>query len=234
MKKILIVEDEFELAENLKDILQVLGYQVTAIISNGRDVLLDLEMGIPDLIIMDILINGNIDGIDLAYKIKDSYQIPIVFLTGYTDKVYLERISNILYEGYLLKPFTLDRLKSCLYLAFKEFEKKRKAVPKQKTLKIRDKGFLVPVPINEITHLEADGLYTKVHTLNKPYTVRDILKDVAEQLPSENFIRIHKSYIVNKDHIVGFNAKELNVGLKVVPIRRGFYKELKKMIIADE
>ncbi|MCH7400534.1 LytR/AlgR family response regulator transcription factor [Belliella kenyensis] len=233
MKKILIVEDEFELAENLKDILQVIGYEVSAIISNGRDVLLNLEIEQPDLIIMDILIIGNLDGIDLAYKIKDTYEIPIVFLTGYTDKAFLDRISNILYEGYLLKPFTLDRLRSSLYLAFKEFDKKKQSNTKHLTLKIWDKGFLVPVPTNEITHLEADGLYTKVHTLTKPYTVRDILKDVATQLPSDKFIRIHKSFIVNTDHIVGFNSKELNVGLKIIPIRRGFYKELKKIIISE-
>lgn len=70
MKKILIVEDELDLAENLEEILSVIGYKVSAIISDGDMVLDYLKRSQPDLILMDVLIDGEIDGIDLAKKSK--------------------------------------------------------------------------------------------------------------------------------------------------------------------
>ncbi|MBD8490906.1 response regulator [Echinicola sp. CAU 1574] len=229
MKKILIVEDELDLAENLEEILSVIGYKVSAIISDGDMVLDYLKRSQPDLILMDILIDGEMDGIDLAKKIKETSPIPIIFLTAYSDKMILDRISKVIYEGYLLKPFHIETLKTCLYLAFKNIETPN-FKPKQHTLKIRDKGFMVPVPVEEITFLEADGLYTKVHTLSKPYTIRDILKDVTEKLPHDSFLRIHKSFTININHIHSFNAKELTVGQHIIPMRRGFLKKLKGIL----
>jgi len=229
MKKILIVEDELDLAENLEEILSVIGYKVSAIISHSSMVLDYLNRSQPDLILMDVLIDGEMDGIDLARKIKETYQVPIIFLTAYSDKMILDRISKVIYEGYLLKPFQIETLKTCLYLTFKNLENP-KYKPKQRTLKIRDKGFMVPVPVEEITVLEADGLYTKIYTLSKPYTIRDILKDVTEKLPNETFIRIHKSFTININHIHSYNAKELMVGDQTIPMRRGFLKKLKGIL----
>ncbi|AGA80015.1 LytR/AlgR family response regulator transcription factor [Echinicola vietnamensis] len=229
MKKILIVEDELDLGENLEEILTVLGYSVAPVISDGNLVLDYLRYHQPDLILMDVLIEGDMDGIELAKRIREVYQIPIIFLTGYSDKMILDRISKVMYEGYLLKPFHIDTLKTCLYLTFKNQEvPKEKAKPK--TLKIRDKGFMVPVPVEDITVLEADGLYTKIHTLSKPYTIRDILKDVTEKLPDETFLRIHKSFTINVNHIHAYNAKELTVGGQIIPMRRGFLKKLKGIL----
>ncbi|AWW29068.1 DNA-binding response regulator [Echinicola strongylocentroti] len=229
MKKILIVEDELDLAENLEEILSVLGYNLAPVISDGNMVLDYLNYSQPDLILMDVLIDGDMDGIDLAKKIKENYQIPIIFLTGYSDKIILDRISKVIYEGYLLKPFHIETLKTCLYLTFKNQEGPKQQI-KPKTLKIRDKGFMVPVPVEDITVLEADGLYTKIHTLSKPYTIRDILKDVTEKLPDDSFLRIHKSFTININHIHAYNAKELTVGNQVIPMRRGFLKKLKGIL----
>ncbi|SNS77976.1 two component transcriptional regulator, LytTR family [Belliella buryatensis] len=227
MEKILIVEDELDLALNIKEIVENFGYKVAGIHADAQSVLSYLETSKVDLILMDIQIKGDVDGIDLCYKLKDIYNIPIVFLTAYSDQTYLDRISNVLYDGYLLKPFKADSLKSAIFLGLKS---KPYAVPQKDleklSLKIRDKGYVVPVPISDIIYLKADGLYTKVFTHAKSYTVRDILKDLQAQLPDHIFLRPHKSYLVNINHIDSYNSKELNVNQINIPIRRGFYKEL--------
>jgi DNA-binding LytR/AlgR family response regulator len=227
MEKILIVEDELDLALNIKEIVETFGYVVTGIHADAQSVLAYLKASKVDLILMDIQIKGDMDGIDLCYQIKDIYNIPIVFLTAYSDQTYLERISNVVYDGYLLKPFKADSLKSAIFLGLKS---KPYAVPQKDleklSLKIRDKGYVVPVPISDIIYLKADGLYTKVFTQAKSYTVRDILKDLQAQLPEHIFLRPHKSYLVNVNHIDSYNSKELNVNQINIPIRRGFYKEL--------
>ncbi|MFN4000356.1 LytR/AlgR family response regulator transcription factor [Algoriphagus sp.] len=227
MKKILIVEDEQELANNICEILANLNYKVAAVVDNAVSALEFLEANSVDLVLMDILIHGDLDGIDLAYKIRDSYDLPIVFSTAYSGTEYLERISSDIHEGYLLKPFTLDSLKTAVFFGLKHHEEKLAKGKKEKgSLKIMDKGYLVPVPYSEITYLKADGLYTKVYTKAKSYLIRDILKSFEEKLPSKQFLRVHKSFLVNISFINSFNAKKVNLGETSIPIRRGLYKEL--------
>lgn len=227
MKKILIVEDEAELANNISEILSNLEYKVAAIVDNAKSALEFLEGNDVDLVLMDILIHGDLDGIDLAYKIREKYNLPIVFSTAYSGTEYLERISSEIHEGYLLKPFTLDSLKTAIFFGLKRHEEKSlKEKRSHGSLKIMDKGYLVPVPFSEIVYLKADGLYTKVYTKAKSYLVRDILKSFEEKLPSDQFIRVHKSFLVNIAFIMSFNAKKINLGETSIPIRRGLYKEL--------
>lgn len=227
MKKILIVEDELELANNICEILSDLDYKVSAIVDNADSALEFLEVNEVDLVLMDILIHGQLDGIDLAYQIREKYSLPIVFSTAYSGTEYLERISSEIHEGYLLKPFTLDSLKTAIFFGLKRHEEKSKKVNKSRgSLKIMDKGYLVPVPFSEIVYLKAEGLYTRVYTKAKSYLVRDILKGFEEKLNPEQFIRVHKSYLVNIAYIESFNAKKINLGDSSVPIRRGLYKEL--------
>lgn len=228
MKKILIVEDEEELAANISEILSGLDYQVASVVDNAKDALSFLETTQVDLVLMDIMIKGDLDGIDLAYKIREIYQIPIVFSTAYSGTEYLERISSDIHEGYLLKPFTVDSLKTAVFFGLKRYEE-RKTINKQApkgSLKVMDKGYLVPIPFSEILYLKADGLYTKIYTKVKSYLVRDILKGFEEKLPEDQFFRVHKSYLINVEHVTSFNAKKINLGETPVPIRRGLYEEL--------
>ncbi|WP_192349014.1 LytTR family DNA-binding domain-containing protein [Algoriphagus sp. Y33] len=230
MQKILIVENELELAENMEDILEHLGYETVHILNNSKDVLDYLQKETPDLILMDILLDGPIDGIELTRQIRKSMEIPTVFITAYSDLDFLERVANVPNEGYILKPFSKERLRSSLFLAFRSFETKSKN-PRKSTLQIRDKGYMVSVQEDDILILKADGLYTKVFTKEKQYTIRDILKNVVSHLPDERFIRVHKSYIINISHVKSLNSKELVVESHIIPIRRGYYQELKAMII---
>lgn len=227
MKKILIVEDEEELANNISEILSNLDYKVAAIVDNAKSALEFLESNEVDLVLMDILIHGDLDGIDLAYKIREKYNLPLVFSTAYSGTEYLERISSEIHEGYLLKPFSLDSLKTAIFFGLKRHEEKSGKENRAKgSLKIMDKGYLVPVPYSEIVYLKADGLYTKVYTKAKSYLVRDILKSFEEKLPADIFLRVHKSFLVNIGFIASFNAKKVNLGETSIPIRRGLYKEL--------
>jgi len=223
----LIVEDEEELAQNIGEILSNLDYKVASIVDNAKSALEFLEHNDVDLVLMDILIHGDLDGIDLAYEIREKYELPIVFSTAYSGTEYLERISSEIHEGYLLKPFTLDSLKTAIFFGLKRYEERKGKGTKQKgSLKIMDKGYLVPVPYTEIVYLKADGLYTKVFTKAKSYLIRDILKSFEDKLPEDQFLRVHKSYLVNIAYIASFNAKKVNLGETSIPIRRGLYKEL--------
>lgn len=230
MEKILIVEDDQELALNIKDILVFIGYEVVGIFDNGVDVLEFLNHQPVDMIFMDIQIKGAIDGVELCKKIKAFKFIPVVYLTAFSDKSILDRISATDYDGYILKPFTLLELESAAYLALKNQPEKTFSNIKKNVFIVRDRGNTIPLHFDEILFFKADGLYTKIQTKTMAYVARNILKDMIQELPEDTFVRVHKSYTINYKEVTSFNAKEIHIGDYTIPLRRGFLKQIKKLI----
>lgn len=103
--KILIVEDDFIVAIDLKIHLENMGYYVLDITDNGYDALTKTRETNPDLILMDINLKGDIDGIDTAQKINTLYHVPVIYLTGYNDKNTIKRANITEPFGYIVKPF---------------------------------------------------------------------------------------------------------------------------------
>ena len=103
--KILIVEDERIISEDIKKRLQKLGYSVPSIARTGEEAIQKTKVLHPDLVLMDIVLEGEMDGIEAAAHIKSLCEIPIVYLTAYADRKTLERAKITEPYGYILKPF---------------------------------------------------------------------------------------------------------------------------------
>ncbi|HML05830.1 MAG TPA: response regulator [Methanobacterium sp.] len=101
--KILVVEDERITAEDIKDGLISLGYKVPAVVYSGEDAVKKAEEFRPDLVLMDIMLEGEMDGIEAAKEIKKHYDIPVIYLTAYSDEDTLERAKKTEPSGYVLK-----------------------------------------------------------------------------------------------------------------------------------
>lgn len=124
--KILIVEDERITAGILKNILEFLGYEVLGIASSADAFYEILQAGKPDLVLMDIYLNGDKDGIELASEIKASHQLAVIYLTAFSDTHLLERAKVTEPFGYILKPFQERELHSNIEMAlFKNKMEKR-------------------------------------------------------------------------------------------------------------
>lgn len=117
MNKILIVEDERILAVGMKRKLESAGYTVTGIASSGEEAIENARDTNPDLILMDIVLKGNMDGIEAAQRIINLYNIPIIYITAYADEEILERAMITEPYGYLIKPFNVTELKANIKMA---------------------------------------------------------------------------------------------------------------------
>ncbi|MBZ8178728.1 hybrid sensor histidine kinase/response regulator [Oscillatoria salina] len=124
--KILIVEDELLIAKSLSRKLQALGYTVVSVVSSGLAALQKTIELNPDLILMDIAIKGNYDGIETANMIRESHNIPIVYLTAYADDDTLARAEKSGSYGYILKPFKERELHATIKIALKKHEEQLK------------------------------------------------------------------------------------------------------------
>ena len=102
---ILIVEDELIAAESIARSLRKQGYTVIARINSGEKALEQIAKKCPDLILMDIHLRGDLDGVETAKRIREQYQIPIIYITAYSDSSTIERTKETNPWGYLVKPF---------------------------------------------------------------------------------------------------------------------------------
>ncbi|MHC1576481.1 MAG: response regulator [Methanosarcinaceae archaeon] len=127
--RILIVEDEAIVAMMIKKRLINMGYIVSGVASTGKDAIIKVEGTFPDLVLMDIMLKGNMDGIEAASEIRKRFSIPIVYLTAYSDEATLERAKFTEPYGYIMKPFTEHDLHTNVEIAvhkhMKEMAQKR-------------------------------------------------------------------------------------------------------------
>src|SRR4030095_4589138 len=115
--RIMVVEDEGIIAQDIKNCLEGLGYSVPEVVFTGREAIQRAEELRPDLVLMDIVLKGEIDGIETASEIRRKYNIPIVYLTAYEDDKTLRRAKLTEPLVYILKPFEERYLRSSIEMA---------------------------------------------------------------------------------------------------------------------
>ena len=124
--KILVVEDEVIVAIDIKNRLIKLGYTVTAITYSGEEAINKVAEDCPDLVLMDINLKGNIDGVEAAAQISNRFNIPIIYLTANADKITVERAKATEPLGYLLKPFKEKELHTTIEITLSKYKTEKK------------------------------------------------------------------------------------------------------------
>lgn len=145
--RILIVEDEPIAAENLAFDLKRYNYEVVEIVNSGIKAIQKVAETSPELILMDIVLEGNMDGIDTSEKIQSAYQIPIIYISSSSDRTSLKRARKTNPKGYIIKPYNPDDLKATIESALQNCD------PIQSNLKrIHRKAKLATHKIKQIAH----------------------------------------------------------------------------------
>jgi putative two-component system response regulator len=124
--RIMIVEDERIIAGYIKRILQDMGYAVSKVVSSGEEAIKKAQEDNPDLVLMDIILQGEMDGIEAASQIRSRFNIPVLYLTAYTNKKMLERAKITEPFGYIVKPFQERELHSNIEMALYKHKTERK------------------------------------------------------------------------------------------------------------
>jgi len=132
--RIMVVEDERITAEDLRDILADLGYEVTAVVASGAEALEQAGRTSPDLVLMDIRIKGDLDGIETALKLREQFGIPVIYLTAHADQDTLERAREAEPLGYIVKPFQELELEASIEMALHNARADRQARQREQAL----------------------------------------------------------------------------------------------------
>lgn len=222
-----IVEDKAVVAEDLRLCLQGFGYATLGICNNGHDAIDMVTSLAPDILLMDININGPIDGVETVRQINEVHALPVIYLTAYIDEKTVERAKRTHPAAYLVKPFDPVDLKIAIDIAIENFQKYASkadsARSNGKTPLVRDSLFVKQgdtyqkVPFDRIDFVEADGSYTKIHTPESTLTISMNMKNVQANLPSF-FLKVHRSFVVNINKVTGFDSSNIFVNKQVIPV----------------
>jgi DNA-binding LytR/AlgR family response regulator len=242
--RVLVVEDEISIAENLMEILELSGDYKTDTAASADKALEKMESFKPNLVLLDINIQGEKDGIQVGEIIKEKYQLPFIYLTAYAEKAILERAKRTLPFGYLVKPFKVDGVLAAVEIAITNFENLQKTSDSTKDGKKQDDDMVVgdgifarvdglvrKIKFADIYHIEAQGRKILVHTIQQTLTVNKSIKEIEEKLPIRDFQRVHKSHIIRLDRIEAIRSKEVVVNAVHLPIGRVYLHDLKKRLI---
>lgn len=249
---VLIVEDEGIVAMSLEDTLKKEGYQVAGITDNGREALGILENQTVDLVLLDIQIKGEWDGITTARQLTASKNLPFIFLTAFSDEETVERAKETSPSAYLVKPYQPRNLLIAIELALHNFasrktmssaviplfphkfpptrEENTEAAANQKdailsfnqSIFIKQNFKFHKVNLPDIRFMEVDGNYTYIHTADRKYILRQTLGTVLDKLNHSGLVRVHRSFAINIQHLDTFNDHSIFLGNREIPLGRHY------------
>jgi DNA-binding LytR/AlgR family response regulator len=231
MFKIMIVEDDELSASKMEMQIDKLGHELFGAVDNSDDAIAMLQTEQPNLILMDINIEGEYDGIELTDMIHQQWKIPVIFISSLQDDYTFRRLQRTNPVGFILKPFSEVQLKRTIQLVIeklntstdKVFEITEDTAKKSNDyIFIKRKKQLEKVKISDIFYIEADGKYAQIYMIDRKYLVRMSLKEVLIRLNSNQFIQTHRSFVVNMDKIKSVDLQDSVIILENmhVPISR--------------
>lgn len=225
--KILIVEDDPMIAESVQDIIGILRHEIVGVADDAEKAIAICNENLPDLALLDIQIGGDIDGVDLADLLNQNFEIPFIFTTAFADNETISRAKSKGPYGYLVKPYGIKEMNAAIEVAMSAYERFKKAKDNQAISRvIQDSIFLkvdsklIKVKINDILYIEAKGDYALFKTAEKGFIVHTTMKRVEERLSDHNFVKVHRSYVINLSKIVDIEESNLLIEHKVIPISR--------------
>ena len=240
--KMLLVEDDMIIAADISIQLTKLGYEVVGIHTRAEDALKTIAGNRPDLILMDIVLSGKMNGIEAAQLVLEQHQVPVIFLTSNTDDATFQRALAAKPYAFIAKPFQKSDLERTLKLTLQRISVEKSAPPEVATsdhfstmddrLFIRHDGQLVKVPLQDVLFLEADRSYCKLYTAGQVFLIAVPLQNVEAQLADVDFLRVHRSFVVHLDKIdaVSEDQETLTIKNYQIPVSRRRREEVRKRL----
>jgi DNA-binding LytR/AlgR family response regulator len=229
--KILVVEDDAIIADCIAADLEELDYEVSAICDSFETSMDSLKKQVPDLVLLDINLKGNLDGIDLAHQCNKQ-EIPFIFLTSQVDVKTIDKVKQVYPLGYITKPFTKADLQTNIEIALFKINTENQDSKKANNdfYFVKDKNSYIKLKFDSILYAEASDSYTTIYTANSKHVVSQTLKVIEEKFSKHNFYRVHRTYLVNLKLIDKIQPKSVLIGNKEIPISESNRAELLNLL----
>ncbi|MEO0897640.1 MAG: LytTR family transcriptional regulator DNA-binding domain-containing protein [Bacteroidota bacterium] len=236
--RVFAVEDDFFHQENLKITLDELGYDLIGLEPKAENVLPMVQKSKPDVVLLDINLAGEKNGIELGHEINRKLPTPIIYITSFTDSSTFKKASKTHPYAYLNKPVESMALQSSIELALQhtaQEEEEESAKGWETDIFFRNCFFvkigpkLVKIKPEDVLYIEVSGnRYCQVVTAGRKAHVRATLNDIQKRLAPSPFVRVHRSFLINPIHLEAIHEpnQTLLIGEAEIPLgktyREGF------------
>lgn len=230
---ILVVEDESLYADLLIDMLEDLGHTHLGPVSTGAEALALYQESSPDLVLLDIDLDGSMDGIEVAAAMQDLRPTPVIFVTANVDDSTYARAKATGPYGFLEKTARKRALQRSIELVVEKLPTEAKEVPTAPKpvdglLLVRTNDKLHKIAIEDLLFIEASDHYCELHTASRKFTSRISLKNLLASLPEDEFFRTHRSWAVRLAAIESISPSDqsIQIGSHSIPLGRTYKDQL--------
>lgn len=238
--KILVIEDEMLIAAKVSMYLSELGYEVAGIFASAEEALHFLQAYPSDIALVDIQLKGSMDGIALARLLQDEYGVPVIFLTASFDDATFARAKETKPYAFLAKPLNKLDLRRALELTISHISDanslEKAPAQEHESAMLSDRIFVhhgekkVKILLDTILYIQAERNYCRIVTKEKDYLLSMPMKSLEEELPSDQFQRIHRSHIVNLKHVDEVGEHSVVIGGKTLVLSKSYQQEFLQRI----
>ncbi len=234
--RILIIGDDSIISERLATQIKSMDYEVSDIITGREEVIQRVKATKPDIILLDIQLQGKLDAIEIATEIKHCCAVPIIYIMAEPDNETFKRAMLTNPAAFISKPFKKLDLQRAIELAifnnvksevhFADDSKHAEPLILNDRIFIRFRDKMVKIMFAEILYIEADRNYSRIFTQRKEYLLCTTLKTIEERLTKDLFIRIHRSYIINIGHVDEVGESYVMIADKPIPLSSALRENL--------
>ncbi len=217
--QVYILEDEIITQEVLKQTLESLNCIVCGMQSNAEKALEEIRLLTPDIVILDIRVEGEKTGIWLGNQLN----IPIIYLTAFSDRKNIKDAAQTNPVSYVQKPFKEKDLLIALELA------KSKLIG-NKELIIKDRTLTIKIKVNNILYAKKEDHYIALYQSHGKKLIRATVQEFLDMV-TDDFIQVHRSYIINKNFVSGFSNKLVKIQDIEIPISLSYLKTVKAALL---
>lgn len=208
--RIVIIEDEFFVAEHLSSLVNSLGFWVVGTFHSGEDFLKGTDWNF-DAAIVDIFLSKAMSGLQVAEYLQKRHK-PFIFLTANQDSQTLKQAARLSPKAYISKPFQQNDIVAALQIITYNLAPK---------VKVRGAKGVEMLSAEDILFVKGDGAYVEIHTRKGSIVQRKLLKEIEEELP-DFFVRVHRSFLVNEHEIEQRSSSALKIHNHEIPISRTY------------
>ena len=235
--KIGVIEDELIIARTIMNALEELEYNHCGAAINYTEALEMIANEKPDLLLIDINLSGKKDGIDIAEKVNELYQLPFIFLTSNSDVATIERAKKVKPNAYIVKPFKKEELFAAIEIAFANYTNSKQKQLNTETfankdfLFVKDGYHFCKVIISEIIFMTTEHNYVKINMTNdRSQLVRTTMHEILQLISANFLMQIHRRYVANLNYIDKIMGDSIIIYNETIPLSKDYKAELTKKL----
>ena len=220
----LIVEDEVLIAETIKYYLNEKGHHVVGVAISCDEAVENIKKHKPDIVILDVRLYGDKSGIEVAKFLQSSTTgIPYIIVFAQFGNKFIDQTVSAGASGYLNKPIKKEKLWSTVELAV---GKKILNTEADKYIDVKVSKGIQRIYLNKILYIKSDHVYVEIVCKDSKHYCRSSLTNILKMIKHSNFIRCHRSYIVNAGKIQKFSFNTVSVGHQIIPVSTKYKSSL--------